>query len=297
MLKEKLFKASFTIALSAIVCAAGTAFSQDGAQTKKSGPVSTRSIRPFTRSETPANQAPDLYDAKSDEFNYFREDLGRQEISSRQKARLEQLASRVVYADPMDKPAADGSEFIDIYSPDEVYEDGEEFIGLDDPDVIYADDENNILAQFAEACSQGAAALTLLTGVGPSASNGRDGQAGPGPAAPIGPPMPMPTVTMDSGVAPGGAPGVVTTTPGGPDSKGGPAKKEAGPSKNDDSALLFPGGEVENPFKELAAAEDDFDFFKADKEFKPKSVSEAKQQAAGSGYMGGAGPTSSYDFK
>ena len=114
MLKEKLFKASFAIALSAIVCAAGTAFSQDGAQTKKSGPVSTRSIRPFTRSETPANQAPDLYDAKSDEFNYFREDLGRQEISSRQKARLEQLASRVVYADPMDKPAADGSEFIDI---------------------------------------------------------------------------------------------------------------------------------------------------------------------------------------
>ena len=106
MLKEKLFKASFAIALSAIVCAAGTAFSQDGAQTKKSGPVSTRSIRPFTRSETPANQAPDLYDAKSDEFNYFREDLGRQEISSRQKARLEQLASRVVYADPMDKPAA-----------------------------------------------------------------------------------------------------------------------------------------------------------------------------------------------
>ncbi|MBR2002565.1 MAG: hypothetical protein IJ991_00115, partial [Thermoguttaceae bacterium] len=56
--------------------------------------------RPFFRGETPAHQAPNLYDPNSDEFNYFREDLGKTSLSTRELKRLEELASRDVYEDP-----------------------------------------------------------------------------------------------------------------------------------------------------------------------------------------------------
>ena len=292
MLKENLCRATFGLALSAVVCVAGTAMGQDAPKAASNGPVSVRSIRPFVRSEVPANQAPNLYDASSDEFNYFREDLGRQEMSTKQRKRMEQIASRVVYADPMDKPAADGSKFIDIYSLDEVIDDGKPFEGLDDPDVLYADSENNLLAQFADACDKAAQTITLLSGVGATTASSRDanGFGGSGSGAPSGyipPEHAMPTVTMDAAVMPeGSGPGMGVETIGGPADQGKKdSKKSAGPSKKDDTGLIFKDDPGENPFEGKVEANADFDYFKADRDFAPKAAA----PAAGNGMIMGSG--------
>jgi len=237
------------------------------------------------RSETPANQAPDLYDPKSDEFNYFREDLGRSEISSKTKARLAERAARVTYVDPMDKPAADGTPFINIYDPDEVFADGKPFVGADDPDVYYKSSENNFLEQFADGC-QTLALLTSLT-LGAPSSNAKDGQGydsmnamgSMGSMGSMGTPV-MPTPTMDSSVMPG-SPSMGSM---GGSKDAAPAKdQKVEPSAHDDSKLIFPEA-AENPFKAPGAlGETDFDLFKADREFAPK----APEPQKGSGYMMG----------
>ena len=283
MLKEYFCRAAFGLALVSAAMASSFVSGQDGAKTTSGkSPISTRSIRPFVRSETPANQAPNLYDKSSEEFNYFREDLGRQELSSRQKARIEQLSRREVYADPMDKPAEDGSPFIDIYSPDEIFEDGEEFVGHDDPDVMYADDENNLLAKMAELCEAGAAFVSMTFGVS-AASGDQTGSGSMGPAAPMGPGMAMPTPPpMVSNMGLGGGPSDMIAMP---DSKDGGSSKSAAkttePSKNDDSGLLFQET-VDNPFEgKIDPIEGDFDFFKTDREFVVKETA-----PQGSGFMG-----------
>ncbi len=281
-----------SLALSAIVCVAGTTFGQDGSKAAASGkkPVSVKTIRPFTRNETPANQAPNLYDATSDEFNYFREDLGRQEMSTKQRQRLEQIASRVVYADPMDKPAEDGSPFVDIYSLDEVIADGKAFEGLDDPDFIYSADENNLLAEIAKECDVLTTVLQIATGVGATvgeANKGMDsgymGTPGSGPA------MPMPTVTMGPVMMEGGQMSggdIESKEPSGAK----PAAKAVGPSNKDDSALIFPGEDVTNPFAseentEAEAAADDFDLFtKEEREWKASEAPAAPKTMGSGGY-------------
>ena len=130
MFKEKLYRVAFGFAAFAALGATTVLFAQGDDATKTKRPLSVRSIRPFQRSETPANQAPNLYDKKSDEFDYFREELGRSETSTKTKKRLQEIESRVVYADPMDKPAYDGSKFIDIYS--DVYVDGQPYEEVSD---------------------------------------------------------------------------------------------------------------------------------------------------------------------
>ncbi len=284
MLKDYRCRAVLGLALVSAVFASGSIFAQDDAR-KASGksPVSTRSIRPFVRSETAANQAPNLYDKSSEEFNYFREDLGRQELSSRQKARMEQIAKREVYADPMDKPAADGSPFVDIYSPDEVFEDGEPFVGLDDPDVIYADDEKNLLAKFSAVCDVGSALITLAFRNAASNENDLESSRNASAAPPLGPPMSMPTPTMDPRVTPGaGLAGMADSK----DSSEKAPEKKAEPIKADDTALIFPGGvDDPNPFDgKMDAVEGDFDLFKADREF---VVKETAPQGGMMGSMGG----------
>lgn len=277
MLKEYLCRAAFSLALVSAVCVSCSAFAQDDASTASGKtPVSTRSIRPFIRSETPANQAPDLYDKSSGEFNYFREDLGRQETSTRQKARLEQLASRVVYADPMDKPAADGTPFVDIYSLDEVYEDGKSFVGFDDPDVIYAPDEENPLVAFADFCdgvNLGISLVAALTGISDVADSSNMYGSGGSPM-PMGPAMPMPNPTyMDPSVAPGGMSGDPSMTGSQGASAQEPPKKEVKPSESDDTALIFPDADDDNPFEgSVDPVEGALDFFQADRDFVVKET-------------------------
>ena len=149
MFKKNLYRVCFGLAALATLGATTVLFAQDDDATKAKRPLSVRSIRPFQRSEKSTSQAPNLYDKKSDEFDYFREELGRSETSTKTKKRLQEIESRVTYADPMDKPAYDGSKFINIY--DDVYVDGEPFEDPTDPDVAYSADENNILAIAAAA--------------------------------------------------------------------------------------------------------------------------------------------------
>ena len=231
MFKEKLYRVAFGFAAFAALGATTVLFAQGDDATKTKRPLSVRSIRPFQRSETPANQAPNLYDKKSDEFDYFREELGRSETSTKTKKRLQEIESRVVYADPMDKPAYDGSKFIDIYS--DVYVDGQPYEDPEDPDVKYSADENNILAIAAEALDEGTQMISLLAGVSAGSAN-------------------------------------------------------SAPSKFDDTKMIFPE-DVESPYKaELKAIADEaFDFFKADREFKPKASAPTTPD------MGGGYPSSS----
>lgn len=291
MLKTNLSRAALLIALAAV----GISFAQDGAKSEKA-PVSVAPTSPLARPEVPANQPPNLYDESSDEFNYFRDELGKEVKSTKQRKRLEQIAKRVVYDDPMDKPADDGSPFVDVYNADEVLSDGKEFQGFDDPDFLYKDDENNFLAKFAKGCDSLASLISQLTGVGAGDGQNR-GSGSPSSPQPGPPPgIVMPTVSMDSGVAPGGAPSGSDMAADPKDSgSGSNAKKEVAPSKFDDSKMLFPGEDEANAdlgFKGLdlkyAPPETSpfFEWFKADHEFEPKATAGAND---GSGYsMGGS---------
>lgn len=287
MFKEKLYRVAFGFAAFAALGATTVLFAQGDDATKTKRPLSVRSIRPFQRSETPANQAPNLYDKKSDEFDYFREELGRSETSTKTKKRLQEIESRVVYADPMDKPAYDGSKFIDIYS--DVYVDGQPYEDPEDPDVKYFADENNILAIAAEALAQGTQMISLLAGVSAGSANSANNGMGYGSdmATTVGPPHPMPDM---GGMAPVG--GMESfqqlSQSGSPSSSGGKASAPTEPSKFDDTKMIFPE-DVESPYKaELKAIADEaFDFFKADREFKPKASAPTTPD------MGGGYPSSS----
>lgn len=285
MFKEKLYRVAFGFAAFAALGATTVLFAQGDDATKTKRPLSVRSIRPFQRSETPANQAPNLYDKKSDEFDYFREELGRSETSTKTKKRLQEIESRVVYADPMDKPAYDGSKFIDIYS--DVYVDGQPYEDPEDPDVKYSADENNILAIAAEALDEGTQAVSLLAGV-PVGGGSTNGTGSGSDMTMVGPAHPMPEVS-GVGLAPVG--GMESfqqlSQSGSPNSSGGKASAPTEPSKFDDTKMIFPE-DVESPYKaELKAIADEaFDFFKADREFKPKATA----SSAGSMGPGMVGP-------
>ncbi len=265
MFKDKLNRVSFALAAIVATSAAAVGFAQsdDAASAKPNKrPLSVRSIRPLQRSETPANQAPNL-DKSSDEFSYFRDELGRAETSTKTKKRLQELESRVVYADPMDKPAWDGSPFVDVYA--DVFVDDTPFYDPEDPDEMYRQDEENILAVAIDLFSTTSKSITALTGIGATtgSANGQNGNS----SMMNEPLMPMPDagdgkIMVSVGPMPGGGPG-------------GPAESvkkdestKSGPSAKDDTKLIFPE-DAENPFKAEAQPIDEaFDFFKADREFK-----------------------------
>ena len=288
MFKEQLYRVAFGFAAFAALSATTVLFAQDDGATKAKRPLSVPSIRPFQNPERSASQAPNIYDKTSDEFDYFREELGRSETSTKTKKRLQEIESRVVYADPNDKPAYDGTKFVDIYA--DVYVDGAPYEDPDDPDVKYFDDENNILATVAQALEQATQAISLLTGVSAGASSGSGNMTGSGDTTMIGSggtPYPMPTVSAPSG----GIDNLGSGSPTDPSGRGGAGSEAASnpsePSKNDDTKMVFPE-DVENPYKAeaKAIADEAFDFFKADREFKPKATaSNAGGMPMGSGGM------------
>ena len=102
-------------------------------------------IAPLTKEERDVVKIPDLYNIKDEDFVHFRDELGRTTLSTAEEARQKELESRVVYKDPMDKPAKDGSRFVNIYDPREVNRSEDPFFGKDDPDDMYRDYENGPL--------------------------------------------------------------------------------------------------------------------------------------------------------
>lgn len=221
------------------------------------------SIRPFSRGEIPAHQAPDPYDPNSDEFNYFREDLGKTSLSTREIKRLQDLAERDVYEDPMDRPAADGSPFVNIYDPSEVFVEDAPYASADDPDVLYEADEKNALNAMAAGCRLGVAALAQLNGA--NDANGYGSGSGYG-SSPYG----------SSSYDPSGYPG----GPGSSDA----APKAVEPSKSDDTAKIFKGDEKPaNPFggKLELDKNNDFDLFPTGRDFKPTAPAPTDPYASG----------------
>ncbi|MBR4834121.1 MAG: tetratricopeptide repeat protein [Thermoguttaceae bacterium] len=216
----------------------------------KTAALSFPSVRPFSRPEIPAHQTPDPYDPTSDEFNYFREDLGKTSLSTKEMKRLADLASREVYEDPMDKPAADGSPFINIYDPSEVFVDKTPYVGDDDPDVLYEADEKNALNALATSCRLGATLISAQFGASDASRNGGSTPYGSSSS----PSSDYPSSYGD----PAGDP---------------KAAAPVEPSKADDTKQIFPGDEkpVASPFgdKLQLDAENDFDLFQAGRDFKP----------------------------
>ncbi len=226
--------------------------------------LSVPGVRPFFRGEIPAHQAPDLYDPNSDEFNYFREDLGKTSLSTRELKRLDEIAAREVYEDPMDKPAADGSPFINIYDSSEVFVEDAPFVGDDDPDVLYAAEEKNALNALATSFRLGAAALALQSGSG-DASNGSSSPYGSSSYGSY----PDPSASY-----------------GGPGSSAAPAAPVE-PSKADDTKTIFPNDAkpVASPFGDKAQldAKNDFDLFQAGRDFKPTAPAPADPYSSSGG--------------
>lgn len=221
-------------------------------------------IRPFSRAEVSAHQAPDLYDPNSDELQYFREDLGKTSLSTRELKRLAEIASRETYEDPMDKPAADGSPFINIYDSSEVFVDDAPFVGDDDPDVLYAAEEKNALNALATSFRLGAAALALQSG-------SADGSQSSSPYG---------SSSYGSSPYPSGSYG-------GPGSSSDAPAAPVAPSKADDTKTIFPNDEkpVASPFGDKAQldAQNDFDLFQAGRDFKPTAPAPADPYSSSGG--------------
>lgn len=119
------------------------------AATKQSDPSlpSFSPIRPYTeRGETEVAKVPNLSDENNEEFEFFRDEIGKTSRSTAEQARLKELESRIEYKDPMDRPTKDGQKFVNIYDPGEIYVDEEPFFGADDPDDAYKEFENNPIA-------------------------------------------------------------------------------------------------------------------------------------------------------
>ncbi|MGN0930129.1 MAG: hypothetical protein ACI4NP_00235 [Thermoguttaceae bacterium] len=267
MLKDRLYQASLSLAAFVALGATSAVVAQSDAASTGTRPLAAKSIRPMQREEIPANKAPNLYDETSNEFDYFREELGRSETSTATKKRLAQIAARKVYDDPNDKPAADGSPFVDIYA--DIVSDGKPFEDPNDPDVIYYADEHNILAKAATFCKQ---ATTLLKFVsGGLGTDSRDGSMGTRTEMEV-----MPSYDLTSTGSMSGMEG-----PGGTKAQ---ADKPAPESKVDDTKIIFPDP-VDNPYKsELGSAVDPFDLFKADRDFKPAPAQKGGPGSMGSGY-------------
>lgn len=266
MLKDRLYQASLSLAAFVALGATSAVVAQSDAASTGTRPLAAKSIRPMQREEIPANKAPNLYDETSNEFDYFREELGRSEMSTSAKKRLAQIAARKIYENPNDKPAADGSPFVDIYA--DIVSDGEPFEDPNDPDVLYYGDEHNILAKAATFCKQATTLIKLFSDA--QGADSRDGSMG--------------YRDMDSmssyDMERSGSMGMMES----PSGTKAQESKPAPESKVDDTKIIFPEA-LDNPYKsELGAAVDPFELFKADRDFKP-----APAQKSGSGSMGSPG--------
>ncbi|MBR5627145.1 MAG: hypothetical protein IKW74_05940, partial [Thermoguttaceae bacterium] len=218
-------------------------------------------IKPLSRPESDVTAVADLYsDDPDSQFNAFRDSLGKTVLSTREQERLREKEKRVVYTDPMDRPAADGSPFIDIYGADEVYIDDNPFVGTDDPDDIYAADEKGVLTDITDAVRETRQGIFGMDEV-QSSKKGAPGMMGGMEMPMMMPPMempPMPTMMM---------PGMMVD----------PEKKVIEYSANDDTNLVFENPDMEaNSFTgnlPPVKADSELDLFKDDREYSTKPAS------------------------
>lgn len=212
-------------------------------------------ITPLSREEREVVETNKIYDTAVDEFQFFRDDIGKTVLSTVERKRLAEREAKVTYADPMDKPAADGSKFINIYDPLEVVTDSKPFSGEDDPDDLYAEAEQSPLVttcHFLDALSY------------KSNKNAKGMNSG-----------------MDSGMSGGDMMGGGDMMMGGDDmmmgggmsgngSPAGPGGKTGSRKIGDDTNLLYKQNSAKNPFNSFSGSQpaSSINPFKIDRDFK-----------------------------
>lgn len=92
------------------------------------------SIAPLSRPEIDGSLSPDLAEWGKTDIVILKDEVGKSSLSTSAQKRRKKRENRVIYANPMDRPAADGSKFVDIYSSGEVSSDGEEFFDPNEPE-------------------------------------------------------------------------------------------------------------------------------------------------------------------
>lgn len=211
-------------------------------------------ITPLSREEREVVESNKIYDTAVDEFQFFRDDIGKTVLSTVERKRLAEREARVTYADPMDKPSADGSKFINIYDPLEVNTDSKPFSGKDDPDDLYAEAEQSPLVttcHFLDALS-----FKSKNSKGGMNSGMDSNMAGSGGD--------MMGGDMMGGDMMGGSDMSGSGSPAGPGRKAGSRKT------GDDTNLLYNQKPASNPFNSFSGSqpESSMNPFKVDRDFK-----------------------------
>lgn len=92
-----------------------------------------RPIMPLSRPELSGQESEELAETKTDELIYLNEEVGKVSLSSAAQRRRQQRERRLLFKNPNERPAADGSPFVDIYADDQVASDGEAFFDPNEP--------------------------------------------------------------------------------------------------------------------------------------------------------------------
>lgn len=234
---------------------------KDGADSniaaKSSGLPTVAPITPLNREEREVVESNKIYDTKVDEFQFFRDDIGKTVLSTAERKRLAEREAKVTYTDPMDKPAADGSKFVNIYDPLEVVADSKPYSGVDDPDDLYAEAEKSPL-MTAGIFFNGLAHKGNKMGKGTAGGMGgvmSDGGMMGGEDMMMGGGDDM---MMGGGMSPGG-PGMGNAA--------GTSTRKTG----NDTKLMFKNDKGNNPFQSFSGSqpEGSINPFKIDRDFVP----------------------------
>lgn len=90
-------------------------------------------ILPLSRPELSGNESEELAETRTNELIYLNEEVGKVSLSSAAQRRRQQRERRLLFKNPEERPAADGSKFVDIYADDQVTSDGEAFFDPNEP--------------------------------------------------------------------------------------------------------------------------------------------------------------------
>lgn len=90
-------------------------------------------IMPLSRTEISSRESEELAASQKDELFYLKDEVGKVALSSSAQRRRQLREKQLLYKDPENRPAADGSKFVDIYAADQVAADGEAFFDPNEP--------------------------------------------------------------------------------------------------------------------------------------------------------------------
>ncbi len=239
---------------------------QTRATADKSKLPSVDPIIPYTSEERDVVKIPDPYDKSKTDFQFFRDDLGKVVLSTAERKRLEEREKKITYSNPMERPSADGTKFINIYDPAEAVSDKKTYVSQDDPDDLYANAETGPLAVaslYLNIFNQNTQNSRGQEGIGTwNVDNSSNSMIGPGPDMM------------------------------GPDMKGsGMSGERTSQYKNpkNDTNTIFGSKASANPYKDAVSDKDLLNLFKDAKDFTPTVLQPARNNGM-SGMSGMSDP-------